>query len=115
MCSPVPWMLFQKESVQIDSALGLLRFHPGIRACKLHGHIRNKDVQGFAVGKAHMLGREKNWTGFFVASPRCQNAARRLRPSAMVDKVDDSTVFTDVEIPGVARGVTAICGILYRN
>jgi len=31
----------------------------------------------------------------------------------VVDKVHDAVVFTDVEIPGVAGRVTAICGILY--
>ena len=33
----------------------------------------------------------------------------------MVDKVHDPVVFTDVEIPGVAGRVTAICGILHRE
>jgi hypothetical protein len=34
----------------------LLRVHPFIRSGQLDRHIRNKDVQGLAIGEAAMLG-----------------------------------------------------------
>src|SRR6185503_498038 len=62
--------------------LRLLRVHPLVRARQLDRHIRNKDVEGLAVGEAAMLGGEQNWACLFVACPCCEDAARRLGPAA---------------------------------
>src|SRR5215510_7685185 len=62
-----------------------------------------------------MLGREQNWTCLLVACPSCEDAAGRLGPATVIDKVHDAVVCTNVEVPGVAGRVAAIRGILYRE
>src|SRR6185369_16554334 len=93
----------------------LLRIHPSVRACQLNRYVSDENVQGLAIGRAAMLGREQYRSRLFVAFPRCEDTARRLHPAAMIDEVHDAIVFSYVEIPSVARSVTAVSGVLHRN
>ena len=43
-------------NLRIGPVRDLLRRHPFVRACQLNCNVRNKNVQGLAVGSAEMLG-----------------------------------------------------------
>jgi hypothetical protein len=45
-----------RPSLREITVRDLLRVHPLIRSRQLDRHIRNKDVQGLAIGEAAMLG-----------------------------------------------------------
>jgi hypothetical protein len=45
----VQWMLYQIGNISNKPVFRLFRFHPGIRACQLYCHVRNKDVQTLAA------------------------------------------------------------------
>src|SRR2546429_5935654 len=61
----------------IEPAFHLLRFDPGIRACQLDRHVRNKDVQGLAIGGAPLPDLEQKFARPFLACPRSEDAAPR--------------------------------------
>src|SRR2546428_10864332 len=97
------------------SRLFLLRVHPGTGARQLDSHIRKEKPEGPSVRRTAVVCRDKERAGFLVALPRCDDDARLLGPAAVVDELLDAVVFADVEVPGVAGGVTDIRGILHRD
>src|SRR5438132_1031378 len=88
---------------------------PIFRARQLDSHIRKEKPEGPSVRRTAVVYRDKKRAGFLIALPRCDDDARLLGPAAVVDELLDAVVFADVEVPGVAGGVTDIRGILHRD
>src|SRR5579859_6924994 len=93
----------------------LLSVHPVIRTRHLDGNICEENPRLVAVCRPVMVCRDQERPCLLVAFPCHVNQARLCGPAMMENHFLDSIVGSNIDFPGIARGVTNIGGIFHHH